>query len=320
MLCLVSLIFAFLPTASAVVTLVTGPQTGIFVPTEVRWSRQRGDPQAFDLRFITGGADVGFAASVHKSMGSNSGTVYVSFLSEGEYELKAVDPENDNQVIATSPLIVVGPNAPSDLPLPTVSSTDTPLSSSSAEPTTTLSTTSSETSASSTTDTSATSSSSPNTVSATSASSKTPAVVGGVIATFVILGLILAIFFYLKRRRKNAQIQRRLTFNREMMVQNRYPSDLEPGSFAGTGILLNPVPQSTAVPAITTRQTQIDERVWDLEQQIAGLQRQNRGQVGMETALEQIREQVEALRAHRDSPWALGETDVCPPEIALSMQ
>jgi hypothetical protein len=65
---------------------------------------------------------------------------------------------------------------------------------------------------------------------------------------------------------------------------------------------------------------QLDDRIRQLEQQITGMRRQNRGQAGLASVLEQMRVQVGWLMAQRNSPWALGETDVPPPQLDLYME
>ncbi|KAF5381388.1 hypothetical protein D9615_008326 [Tricholomella constricta] len=182
----------------------------------------------------------------------------------------------------------------------------------------------------------------------TNASSKNlsivPAIVGGAIGGLAILLLLIAIAYILKRRQKDARPQRRLTFHRDLMVQHRRPpSDIERGSVESVSPILprldfqNPItaptprgptrpyfPASDMVMPIpdttsTHRQVQLDNRVRQLEQQMAGMRRQNRGGTGTGTALEQMRVQAQWLRALRDSPWALGHTDVPPPQLHLYM-
>lgn len=74
-----------------------------------------------------------------------------------------------------------------------------------------------------------------------------------------------------------------------------------------------PVPESVPTP----RQMRLGDRIEQLEKQMAGLRRQNRGQGGLVKVLEDMQMQVEWLQRHWNSPWALGETDVAPPQLHL---
>jgi hypothetical protein len=151
----------FLPAVYAVVTLEVGSTAGVLVPTNVTWTREDGDPTIFDLRFVSGNADVGFAATIEAPNGELSGTIPVTFMTQGPFVLKAVDfDRHGDQVIAASSHIDVGANPPSpSLPpssqtviaLPTTSSTVTATTSGASGPTGTPSAlTSTITSASST--------------------------------------------------------------------------------------------------------------------------------------------------------------------------
>ncbi|KAG5642381.1 hypothetical protein DXG03_002939 [Asterophora parasitica] len=163
-------------------------------------------------------------------------------------------------------------------------------------------------------------------------SSKIPAILGGVMGGLALLGLLIIIILILKRRRKEAQAQRRLSFHRDMMVQHRIPlSDLEHGRLNATGPTATPAPVTIGHPAgprpqvpnsaivmasaQTHRQWQIDGQVRELKRQIAGISRQDRGQARVRIHLEELRSQVKWLRAQRNSPWALGDTDVPPPGL-----
>ncbi|KAG6908912.1 hypothetical protein DXG01_002793 [Tephrocybe rancida] len=358
LICLIShriISVLFLPTVYAVVTLEVGSTAGVLVPTTVTWTREDGDPTIFDLRFVSGHVDVGFAATIEAPNGELSGTIPVTFMTQGPFVLKAVDFEHGDQVIAASSHIDVGANPPSpSLPpssqtviaLPTTSSTVTATTSGTSGPTGTPSA-STSTASSTSTLTHAGSTKAP-----TSASSKpsinTAAIVGGVLGG-VILILILAILFVLnRRRREEARAQRRLTFHRDLMVQHRpVAPDIEHGRGIGTSPILPPLgfqPQLTlATPkgptrsqfrrsAIllhtdiadhppTHRQVQLGGRIVQLEQQMTAIRRQNRGgDGGMGPVLEQMKRQVEWLRAERDSPWARCETDVVPPLLDYYME
>jgi len=121
------------------------------------------------------------------------------------------------------------------------------------------------------------------------------------------------------------------------MVQHRpAPADLERGTNSVLPPLAfqQPVTVSTprgptraefpasaiAIPAPTPRQMQLDNRIQELEQQMLGIRRQNRGQAGMRSVLEHMRMKAEWLRDQRDSPWARGETDEPPPHLDMYME
>ncbi|GLB36914.1 hypothetical protein LshimejAT787_0312010 [Lyophyllum shimeji] len=351
--CLLSLVLLFLPvlSVSATVTLGIPAEAGVQVLTDVKWTRDEGDPRVFDLRYIdSAGADVGFAATVRADKGVRNGTVPVIFPTEGQFTLKAVDFENGDKVIAESQPVKVGPDAPSTTQPPATS-----VSSPSPPPTTppascmTLRTSTTPPSPSPVESTSVScspTSSSPSTpnlppTGATAKpSSKTPAIVGGVIGGVALLALLMLLAFVIRRRRDNARTQRRLTFHRDLMVQRR-PADLENGTplpvsfqqpitvptpagptkagFPASAITM-PVPEPAPALTPTPRQMQLADRIRELEQGMMAIRRQNRGQAGMKRVLEHMRMQAEWLRDQWDSPWAKGETDVPPPHLDMYME
>ncbi|KAG6816466.1 hypothetical protein H0H87_005826 [Tephrocybe sp. NHM501043] len=283
----------FLPTAYAVVTLQVGPNAGVSVPTTVTWTREKADPTIFDLRFIIADTDVGQAATIGAPNGELRGTIPVTFSKEGQFVLKAVDFK------ISSP-------------------TSTDAAGSNQSP--------------------------------SSASSKpsvnVPAIVGGVLGSVVLLLLLAILYVVMGRRRSTAKSQRRLTFHRDLMVQHRPPiaPDIEHGRGIGTSPVLPPLgfqpPLTVPTPQVPTRpqfrasmvhtpvpdhppthrQNQLGSRIVQLEQQMMGIRRQNRGQAGMGQALEHMKKQVEWLRAERDSPWARCETDVPHPLLDYYME
>ncbi|KAG6840369.1 hypothetical protein C0991_007144 [Blastosporella zonata] len=309
------------------------------------WTREDGDPTIFDLRFVIGDADVGFAATIRAPNGELTGTVPVTFPTKGQFLVKAVDFENGDAVIASTSLITVSTNASSSpdpstasattppTPPPTVTTIATTLTVTTAVPTN-LGTNPSPTSTSVIAGATQTPSSA-----ASKSSINTPAIVGGILGG-VILILLLAIAYVLtKRRRENARIQRRLTFHRDLMVQHRpIAPDIEHGPGIATSPILPPLgfqqaitvstPQGPTRPQFpgslhahspapvdhppTHRQVLLGSRIVQLEQQFAGIRRQNRGNT-MVPVLEHMKRQVEWLRAERDSPWARCETDVPSP-------
>ncbi|KAF8060652.1 hypothetical protein FPV67DRAFT_1705148 [Lyophyllum atratum] len=361
MQCLLSLITLFLPvlSVSALVSLGVGTQAGVFVPTEVKWTREQGDPKIFDLRFINSvGADVGFAQTIRADRGSQSGTVPVIFTSLGQFTLKAVDFEDGDKVIATSQAVFVGPNPPNPTETPTTSVSTVGPPPPTTAPLTTPATTAGSTSTSGLSSTSTSSNSNTPTPTPTltpstgtsKPASKTPAIVGGIIGALAFIGLFILLLVFLKRRRENIRTQRRLTFHRDLMVQHRPThGDIERGGGSlGMNLSRSPIlpalgfQQHTTVPtprgptkphfrassitipipepAPTQRQVMLGDRIQQLEQQMVKLRRQNRGQQGgMGPVLGQMRTQVVWLRGQWDSPWARGETDVAPHELDIHM-
>lgn len=55
----------------------------INTPVGVRWTREKGDPKDFDLRFVLNGVDDGFAANVHAGKGKEEGVEFVTFKNLG---------------------------------------------------------------------------------------------------------------------------------------------------------------------------------------------------------------------------------------------
>ena len=179
-----------------------------------------------------------------------------------------------------------------------------------------------------------------------SKSSKIPAVIIGstIAAIALVLVILLVVFLYMRRNESSLgdKAQRRVTFHRDLMVQAQPPSERTPvgngngngdveGGLQGQGPhLTRPIsplafPHSAALPfptspnrpvstytpvhgAPTDRQILLSKRVRQLEEMMHEI----RFKPGMSRVLEQLRMQVSWLRAQRNSPWALGETDETP--------
>ncbi|RDB27338.1 hypothetical protein Hypma_004443 [Hypsizygus marmoreus] len=347
---LLPVLFVFLPSvADASVTIGIGPEAGVNTPIPVTWTRQEGDPRNFDLRFVTkDGWDLGIAAEIIAAVGSTTGTVNVTFKTQGPFVLKAIDYTDGDKVIATSPEVVVGPLPPKPSPPVTSTVSTTTPTSTTQSPTQTMFNDPrddpSEPPTSTITD--------PSPSEEPSASSKTPAIVGGVIGGLVLL-ILIGIIITVYKRRRDSKTLRRLTFHRDMMVQHRpapapppppytHDTDVEsrgavsptipPLAFMrsdmGTGEHVAAAGFAGVIPTITVatpppssltpRQTLLAERTARLLEKIAEIQNEPY-QLGMSRIVEQMRLEVDWLRAQHESPWARGITDVPPTDYELYM-
>ncbi|KAF9473824.1 hypothetical protein BDN70DRAFT_353929 [Pholiota conissans] len=200
-------------------------------PTLVAWTRgdnEDSSPLTFDLRLVQNDADAGLAlANLSLDEGTDSGNGNVVFPSAGTFVLKAV---TRNTNIGTSNKIVILP------PISTTSSGSTSATATMISATSTTSgiTTTAPSGPESTTmpppSSPSSSTASTSSTSATPTSSRTaaksltphpnlPALVGGILGSLTLLALLAALAIFLHRKR-NA-IRKRLTFNRDMMVQRR---------------------------------------------------------------------------------------------------
>ncbi|KAG6830482.1 hypothetical protein H0H92_000489 [Tricholoma furcatifolium] len=360
MQCLFLLFLWFASAAYAIVTLDVGSTVAVGVPTNVSWTRVEGDPTAFDLRFVTeNGTDDGFAATINVQDDQLSGSTPVTFPMQGQFVLVGVDYNNNDEHVAESSLVSVSvsPTAssssiagvkvehcspdgydwychPYDLIHESYNSFDNIIFHNSKL---VLPITSSPTIKTSQQPSNASSNN----------SIRTTAIIGGVLGGLILIVVLMIIFILVSRRREKAKLSRRITFHQDLMVQ-RPPvlPDLEIGQ--GPGIGTNPTtipplglqapvsiptpqrptrPQFPASPLYspvehppTHRQIELGSRIVQIEQQMMSIRRQNRGQAGIEPVLEQMKKQVDWLRAERDSPWARCETDERPPLLDYYME
>jgi len=296
-----SLIFLILPTAYAVVTLAVVPEAVVNAPIDVAWTRELGDPVAFDLMFLINGVNIGLAGSVAVEAGDRSGSCPVTFTSQGRFVLQAV-AGNDNIEVATSSDVLVVPSPPSDgistvrsIPADfTVKVTrDVPVAETSPTPKFKI----------------------------TPTMQVIIGVVGG-LTVLIIIGITAFLVILVKRRR--AEARRRQTFHWDLMVQHRgpiNPTDIERGTATSSATGSSNTLHGTCVaggnePLRTTRQAQMKLRLTELEERVSELQ----GQVGMGRVLEQMKAQIDWLQKQQHSRWALGETDVPPHNYELYMQ
>lgn len=327
MLRVFSLAVFLLPTLSLAVTLGVAPSVEVSVATQVDWSRTNGDPTVFDLRIVHVQDERDLmlvAATVQARDDEFNGTTVVTFPLKGIYTLKAIDFNHGNRLLATSNEIHVEATLLSSSTTGTPASTVTSTSTSSATETTH--------GPSSTMPTNSPSSQATTGLTHRTKSAIIGGVIGGVAALMV---LVVLLCFLIKRRRDVSTDNRRYTFHRDFMVQRRSAlADLERGTRLAVPLASNqpsagPTPQRptrdtfppssimfpAAEPAPTDRQLMLDSCVAELESHMAAIRRQNRGQ--QSAMLEQIRTQMDWLRQHQSSPWALYQTDEPPPGLEL---